>query len=390
MSNAPIITIFVRHAASCKYIGDEFCKRCNCRKHFRWTQNGVQHRRKAGTRSWAEAEDNKRKLEDQLTGRIPTAPEQTEGKIIREAIKAFIQKKELADVSKAQRDRYRTELDRFAAFCESSGVYVVQRITQEMVDTFKGSWPKTYASTFTRREVQKRLRGFLSFCVYHKWLDRVPELDPIKITEPPTEPVTDAEYRAILAAVPGEFPNDYGHKVRAVIQLMRWSGLSVRDASELRRAEIIKQDAAYSIVRKRRKIVSAKGQDRAEPVFIPIPPDLGMALVAVANGNPEYVFWEKRRSETAQFFSHNMSIAISKVFSRAGVESAGKMVSHRLRDTFACDLLAKGVPLHDVSKLLGHSSVVTTERHYSRWIKGRQDRLTDLVTATWKNKELHF
>ena len=60
----PSITIFVRHSKGCKYEGEEFSRRCSCRKHFRWTQGGVQYRRKAGTRSWAEAEDNKRRLED--------------------------------------------------------------------------------------------------------------------------------------------------------------------------------------------------------------------------------------------------------------------------------------------------------------------------------------
>ncbi len=39
------------------------------------------------------------------------------------------------------------------------------------------------------------------------------------------------------------------------------------------------------------------------------------------------------------------------------------MISHRLRATFAVDLLQKGVPLEHVSKLLGHKSVTTTERH---------------------------
>jgi site-specific recombinase XerD len=33
------------------------------------------------------------------------------------------------------------------------------------------------------------------------------------------------------------------------------------------------------------------------------------------------------------------------------------MLSHRLRDTFAVDLLEKGVPLEEVSKLLGHESI---------------------------------
>jgi hypothetical protein len=33
MSTAPVITIFVRHGADCKYYGEEFYRKCNCRKH---------------------------------------------------------------------------------------------------------------------------------------------------------------------------------------------------------------------------------------------------------------------------------------------------------------------------------------------------------------------
>jgi site-specific recombinase XerD len=51
------------------------------------------------------------------------------------------------------------------------------------------------------------------------------------------------------------------------------------------------------------------------------------------------------------------------------------------------DLLEKGVPLEEVSKLLGHESIKTTERHYAKWVKGRQDRLDSLVSATWKNQK---
>jgi site-specific recombinase XerD len=61
------------------------------------------------------------------------------------------------------------------------------------------------------------------------------------------------------------------------------------------------------------------------------------------------------------------------------------MVSHRLRDTFAVDLLTKGVPMEEVSKMLGHESITTTERHYAQWAKGRQDRVDELVTATWRS-----
>ena len=48
---------------------------------------------------------------------------------------------------------------------------------------------------------------------------------------------------------------------------------------------------------------------------------------------------------------------------------------HMLRDTAAVGWLLKGIPIETVSILLGHSSVRVTEKHYSPWIKRRQDRL---------------
>ena len=71
---------------------------------------------------------------------------------------------------------------------------------------------------------------------------------------------------------------------------------------------------------------------------------------------------------------------LRQLFKDAGLQSDGYMVSHRLRDTFAVDLLEKGVPLEEVSKLLGHESIKTTERHYAKWVKGRQERLDALVS----------
>jgi integrase/recombinase XerD len=51
------------------------------------------------------------------------------------------------------------------------------------------------------------------------------------------------------------------------------------------------------------------------------------------------------------------------------------------------DLLEKGVPLEEVSKLLGHESIRTTERSYAKWVKGRQDRLDSLVTGVCAKKK---
>jgi len=101
----------------------------------------------------------------------------------------------------------------------------------------------------------------------------------------------------------------------------------------------------------------------------------------VANGNPVYIFWSGKGDEESA--TKNWAKYLARLFDDAEITS-GHMRSHRLRDTFAVDLLSKGVPMEEVSKLLGHESIKTTERSYARWAKTRQDRLNSLVTATWK------
>jgi hypothetical protein len=46
------------------------------------------------------------------------------------------------------------------------------------------------------------------------------------------------------------------------------------------------------------------------------------------------------------------------------------------RDTFAVEMMLAGVPIDQVSILLGHASVKKiTEKHYSPWVKARQFEL---------------
>ena len=372
--SVPTITIFVRHSAGCKYEGDRYSRRCNCRKHFEWVQGGVQYRKKAGTRSWDQAEQGKRRLEDQLAGRTPAPePGQENAQTLRAAIKAFMTEKELAGVSHDTRKyQYERELNKMADYLEGKGIFTVPLITRTLLNDYMATWAKRCPSTYTRRVMQIRLRTFLLFCFHNGWIERAPKLAPIKITEPPTQPLTDAEYKRLLQHAEG--------KVRTLIQLMRHSGFAVRDAALLRREDLVIQRGTYRIVRERHKT----GAD----LYIPLPPQIGREVNAVANGNPEYVFWDKQVKEagmfTEQAAAKRWGKKISEAFTSAGIVSKGNMISHRLRDTYAVDLLQKGVPLEHVSKLLGHKSVVTTENHYAKWVKGRQELLERIVSATWK------
>jgi integrase/recombinase XerD len=364
----PTIAIFVRHSAQCRYRDDETWKRCNCRKHLRWTQNGVQHRRKAGTRSWVEAEEAKRRLEDKLAGRTPQGPQ--EGVLLADAIKLFDAEKRAQGIVEPMRRHYERDLNWFREFSESRDVLTVREaLALENLIAFRATWPKRLRSTVTQRITQGRLGVFLKFALNARWIDRETVLTPVKMKAPDTEPLTAAEYENVLKHAEG--------KTRVLIELMRWSGLAIRDAALLKRSDLVVTDGTYRIIRKRTKT----GND----MYIPLKPEVGSQVVGVLNGNPEYVFWDRKKSDSSEYYAAaSWGQKVASVFKAAGIISSGHMISHRLRDTYAVDLLQKGVPLEHVSKLLGHKSVVTTEKHYAKWSKGRQELLDNLVSATWK------
>lgn len=157
--SAPVATIFVRHSAGCKYAGNEFSRRCNCRKHFRWTQQGTQYRRMAGTRSWEEAENIKRQLQDQRAGRTPEQRPEDSVRSLQDAMNIFLQHKRVHGVTPNVMSKHTRELDRLREYCERRSIFTVQAITCEMLTGFCATWEALYPSSTTRAKVRERLRS---------------------------------------------------------------------------------------------------------------------------------------------------------------------------------------------------------------------------------------
>jgi integrase/recombinase XerD len=390
VSTIPLITIFVRHGKavdgkSCKYAGDEFSKRCQCRKHLRWSVNGQQYRKQAGTRSWTEAETVKRELEDQLSGKvskeIPTS-------MIEDAVRLFIQDKRIQGVGDSGMKKYTLELLRLATYCAGVNVYTVQGITRELLTGYAATWEALYPSSITRSKVKERCSAFLRYCYETKWLDRVPNLPKIKVDEAPTMPLVRDEYSRLLDALYVVNPRrwdgkkssqgltgDMHTRIRALIQLMRWSGLAIIDAVSLPKSHMV-WDADRKIFR----VVTSR-QKTGTDVSVPLPPDVSAEIKPLYDRHAEYVLFpeEMKWTDIARTYTNRY---IRPAFEAAGIECDTHMVSHRLRDTFAVFLLEKGMSIGDVANALG-DTVKVTEKHYAKWVPGRQDRLSDLVIGTW-------
>src|ERR1700733_12901281 len=57
--------------------------------------------------------------------------------------------------------------------------------------------------------------------------------------------------------------------------------------------------------------------------------------------------------------------------------------AHRFRDTFSVELLLAGVPIEQVSILLGHSNIKVTQQHYNPWVRDRQLQLEADLQRAW-------
>jgi integrase/recombinase XerD len=387
--STPVVTIFVRHSKDCPYRGDEFNKRCRCLKHLRWSHNGEQHRQSAKARTWAEAEIVKRRVEEKFKPANERTPSAIEHKTIQQAIELFVNFKTSEGLDSNVLKKYIRELDRLRQFMDKRMAFHVAEISLEHLTEYRGKWIEPYPSSTTRQKVQERLLTFLRYCYDARWLDRVPHLSAIHVDEPPTLPLTDQEYKKLLAQCSKEFQTEKAKKVHALIQCMRHSGLAIRDAVPLERDEI-QWDAKKRVHR----VVTSR-QKTGVHVSVPIPPEVATELLGVLSGNDRYLFWNRGSfggnespkrgrdgNETTAVTA--MQTDLRNLFRAAGLYLEDQhMVSHRLRDTFAVSLLSGGVPLEEVAKMLGNS-IKVCERHYGKWMQSRQDRLDLLVIGTFK------
>jgi integrase len=156
--------------------------------------------------------------------------------------------------------------------------------------------------------------------------------------------------------------------LRALILLLRHSGLRIQDAACLERARL-NDDELFLYTQK-----------TGTPVYCPLPPKVVDALNAQVNERSEFFFWDGKSERETTVKSWNR--VFQKLFASCDPPIVGGH-PHRFRDTFAISLLLRGAELPNVSILLGHSSIRVTERHYSPWIKARQAQLEADVRRTW-------
>lgn len=298
---------------------------------------------------------------------------------VERAIQLFLKDKEGQNMEPVTLRKYRRELGRFQQFCDRQGRYFLQEVGLSDLTVFRSTWETEYPSSLTRQKVQERLRAFFRYALNAGFIPRNPAaaMSTIRVDVSPTLPLTRDQYKKLLDAVPTVFTDAVkAARVHALIRCMRFTGLAIGDTVGLERHKV-KFDPHKQVWR----VVTSRAKTGVD-VSVSIPADVAEELTAVANGNPQYIFWNSGtgQPESAVKSWHR---DLRAVFLAAELPDGHP---HQLRDTAAVEWLKAGIPLEEVSKLLGHASIKTTEKHYAPWVKARHDRLDELVMGTWKGQ----
>ena len=108
-------------------------------------------------------------------------------------------------------------------------------------------------------------------------------------------------------------------------------------------------------------------------------------LRALPSDNARYFFWSGNGDP--QTACKGWRRSLTRLFTVANIRKPDGTLkrchAHMFRDTFAVELLNKGVPIDRVSLLLGHSSVKVTEKHYAPFVKERQQQLENYARMAW-------
>jgi integrase/recombinase XerD len=339
--------------------------------------DGRKMRESLGLRSWEAGQAKMRELEAQA---LLPEPEKLADVTVKDAVSRFTLDLKAQNLVDATLKKHRCLLDRrLLTFCAAKGFIYVRQLTVDVISEFRETWTtgphpegmRTLGALESGKTLE-RLRSFFRFCQSRKYIADNPAsaLKAPKVPDNPTLPFTKDEMEKILwacdlFATGGRYQAKNRTRVKAAVLLMRFSGLAIRDAVTLERSRIIGN---------RLFLYRAK---TGVPVNVLLP-DKVLAALNELDDYTERYFWNG--AGKVESVVGVWERTFKRLFEIAGIESGH---AHRFRDTFAVELLQKNVPIEQVSRLLGHSSIKTTERHYAPWVQSRQDALEEAVKRTW-------
>jgi site-specific recombinase XerD len=376
----PKVRVYAVHEPDCRWAGESTRITCKCRKQLKYFQDGKRVVRAADVDA-ERAEQQARELENQLASIAKgeqIAPTPTKGKTLADAIALFIDSKR-GNVTEKHLSKLIFRMGEFQTYCDSQNLIALCSIQTEHILAWRNQLTDHQN---TRAKKVFMVIGFFEFCVEMGWLIRnIARAKAVVVAysdEQTPRALTDgqfAQYFASIQKLNGRSTEAERRAFASLVTLMRWTGLSLRDAVMIERAKFEKNGQGFWQLYLRRSKTN-------QPVYCTLAADTYAAILKGANKSGRYMFIdsipssEKERDNLVQVWG----IKYQKLADLAQItDEQGEPIrptSHWMRHTFVRWCLDNDMPTEDIAMLLGDTLAIVA-KHYSDWITGRQERLTE-------------
>lgn len=282
-------------------------------------------------------------------------------KTVTEAVSAFLEAHK--DRAPETRRKYARIIGFLAEHCRREGIEFLDELAPEHMDRYAQARGRKSWGWVKELEL---IRQFFDFAVEREWVKRNPAkaLRAPRPLEPnDVRPYTQDEIVRIIRACDEIGRTPYERlRARAMVLLMRYTGLRISDVVTLDRSHIQGRYLVKRLV-KNKRLVRIELPDEVLEALERLPrPKAAPAASTLyfASGNASLRSLVKGAERT-----------LAAVFRRAGVEGAH---AHRFRHTLASELLGRGGAIEDVACILGDSPAIV-RRHYAKWTAEYQQRL---------------
>lgn len=312
-----------------------------------------------------------------LIRRLTTPENPLKGITIQAALDDYLASIE-NEIAPAVADQYRLIIGKLIEFCQhrSVPVYYMSELTVDILDSFATKAYKKKAST-TQAVGMAKVKALLNDAFRRGWIKEPLAKRIKKYTGQyqQAQPFTEEQVALVLNGCStmqrGNNGIGYAHKqktFRLLLELQLETGMRCGDATQydpingflfraesglwvyrflpqkrLRRAKISKLHDVYLTDRLKDAIDACDWMSKERPFA-----------------------WGSFKRPS--YLANEVYLRMQAIGDRVGVEDCRP---HRLRDTFAVRMLAKGLSLDDLKVLLGHSSVKITEQYYAAWTPTR-------------------
>jgi len=367
-----VLRIYRRHRLVCGRRSERY-RRCQCPIYVEGSLGGEPVRKSLDLTSWEAASDLITAWNASGQVGVARAPVPD----VAEAVQKHVADAEARNLQPESVKKVRDVIERrFLRYCERKGLRVLRQLDVDAVREFRNDLVKEYSPNSARKRLEY-VQAFFRFCHHSGWIS----VNPALAVKPPLAEDTNIEtfepeeIEGMLAAAGtftanGKYRDGNRRRIRAMILLLRYSGIRISDAAVLARERLDHDKLSLRTIK------------TGSQVWCPLPPIAVQALKESPSDDLRYFFWNGRCDPKSAVKIWERTF--QRVYQLARIPQHKAFV-HNFRHSFATDLLTRGIPIEDVAVLLGNSGRIV-EKHYAHLVKSRRDAIERRVRTLWNTE----